>query len=483
MSVFKSTKIVCTIGPKSQDEETMTSMAEAGMDVVRMNLSHGSHEFHSRTVKLARRVAKKTGRYIGVLLDLQGPKIRTRKLEKEPLILNREQTITLTTRDVPGNWEFLSVNYEMLPREVQTGETILLDDGQIELEVEEKNATDIRCRVVEGGVIRSYRGINLPDTKLSTPSLTAKDYDDLDFGLQQGVDLVALSFVRRASDIDDLKNRMRDKGALVPIIAKIEKQEAVENIDEIVERADGIMVARGDLGAETSPQDVPVLQKLIITRCNLKGKPVITATQMLESMISHPKPTRAEASDVANAIFDGTDCVMLSGETALGEYPVRAVRVMTDIALRAEVEMRKTAAGRSTPPYEQFVIDEIPDAVSYHACKISDRVLPKLIVGFTLSGKTAALLSKYRPSVPIVAMSPNEDVLRQLSLRWGVYGVRINMVKSAEKLLDTAERILVEHSFCMEGDTVVFVGGVPVLSGATTNMLKVHTVKIGDRNL
>ena len=482
MSVFKSTKIVCTIGPKSQDEETMTRMAEAGMDVVRMNLSHGSHEFHSRTVKLARRVAKKTGRYIGVLLDLQGPKIRTRKLEKEPLILNREQTITLTTRDVPGNWEFLSVNYEMLPREVQTGETILLDDGQIELEVEETTATDIRCRVVEGGVIRSYRGINLPDTKLSTPSLTAKDYDDLDFGLQQGVDLVALSFVRRASDIDDLKNRMKEKGAFVPIIAKIEKQEAIENIDEIVERADGIMVARGDLGAETSPQDVPVLQKLIITRCNLKGKPVITATQMLESMISHPKPTRAEASDVANAIFDGTDCVMLSGETALGEFPVRAVRVMTDIALRAEVEMRKTA-GRSNPSYEQFGIGEIPDAVSYHACKISDRVLPKLIVGFTLSGKTAALLSKYRPSVPIVAMSPNENVLRQLSLRWGVYGVRINMVKSAEKLLDTAERILVEHSFCMEGDTVVFVGGVPVLRGATTNMLKVHTVKIGDRNL
>jgi pyruvate kinase len=483
MGILKSTKIVCTIGPKSQDEGTMTRMVKSGMDVVRMNLSHGSHDFHRRTIELTKRISKKTGRYIGILLDLQGPKIRTRGLEKEPLVLNRGQRITLTTRDIPGNWEYLSVNYENLPQEVQAGETILLDDGQIKLKVVGKDVNNVVCSVVEGGVIRSYRGINLPDTELGAPSLTAKDIEDLDFGLRNGVDLIALSFVRRAGDIEELKSRIKKKGRELPVIAKIEKPEAVKNIDGIVDSAAGIMVARGDLGAETSPQDVPVLQKQIITHCNRKGKPVITATQMLESMVSHPSPTRAEASDVANAIFDGTDCVMLSGETAVGEYPVKAVSVMAEIAHRAEAEIRTYSTCRGENVTSQTVKDDVPDAVCCHACKITDLVRPNLIVGFTLSGRTAALLSKYRPSVPIIAMSPDEDVLNRLSLYWGVYGVRIDILKSADRLFDRAERLVLEHGFCREGDTVVFVGGVPVLSGVTTNMLKVHTVKIGDRNL
>jgi pyruvate kinase len=483
MTDLKSTKIVCTIGPKSQDEGTLAGMMDAGMDIVRMNLSHGSHDFHEKTVKTVRKVAKESGTHIGILLDLQGPKIRTRRLIKEPLILKKGHEIVLSIEDVPGDWEVLSVNYNKLPAEVQIGQTILLDDGNVKLEVTNKDEKRVTCRVAEGGVIRSYRGINLPDTKISAPSLTRKDIDDLDFGLKNGVDFIALSFVRVKDDITSLKEMIKNRGEDTPVIAKIEKPEAIENIDDIIECADGIMVARGDLGAETSPQDVPVLQKMIIRKCNLKGKPVITATQMLESMISHPRPTRAEASDVANAIFDGTDCVMLSEETAIGEYPVKTVKVMADIARRAEGEMISDGLYHSSQSIAQPLEGELHEAVSYHACKITDLVHPKFIIAFTLSGKTASLLSKYRPSVPIIAMSPNENILRRLSLFCGVYGVYIGMVKSTERLLDQAERITVRMNLCREGDTVVYVGGVPVMSGAATNMLKVHTVRIGVRNL
>ena len=483
MQILKSTKLVCTIGPKSRDERTITGMAEAGMDVVRMNMSHGSHDFHRHTIDLTRKVSRKTGMYLGIMLDLQGPKIRTRGLLKEPVILKEGQRFTLTTKDVSGTWERVSVNYELLPGEVKRGETILLDDGRIRLEVIDVSATDVVCIVREGGVIRSYRGLNLPTTKLSTPALTDKDIEDLLFGLQHGVDIVALSFVRRAADVEELRHRIRERGKNVPIVAKIEKPEAVENIDEIIESADGVMVARGDLGAETSPQDVPILQKLIISRCNGMGKPVITATQMLESMISHPRPTRAEASDVANAIFDGTDCVMLSGETAIGEYPLRAVAIMTDIARRAEREMRADGICPPLRPAERAGSHEVPEEVCAQACMLADRVLPKLIIGFTRTGKTAARLSKYRPSVPILALCPNEEVLRSLSIYRSVQGLPIETADSAEELLDRAERIVVAKGLCREGDTVLFVGGVPVLSGVSTNMLKVHSVRIGDRNL
>ncbi|UCB46737.1 MAG: pyruvate kinase [Spirochaetota bacterium] len=483
ITYLKSTKIVCTIGPKSQDEKTIKLMAETGMDVVRMNLSHGSHDFHKKTVNIVRKISKELGSYIGILLDLQGPKIRTRKLMKEPLVLNKDQEIILSIEDVPGDWNVLSVNYEKLPEEVQIGHTILLDDGNIKLEVIDKDVKRVMCRVVDGGIIRSYRGINLPDTKISAPSLTKKDIGDLDFGLKNGVDFIALSFVRNKDDILNLKKKIKNKGKNTPVIAKIEKPEAIENIDDIISCADAIMIARGDLGAETSPQDVPVLQKLIIRKCNHEGKPVITATQMLESMLTHPRPTRAEASDVANAIFDGTDCVMLSGESALGEYPVRAVKVMAEITRRAEVAMISGGLYHPSQSIAQPKEDELDEAVSYHACKITDLVHPKFIIAFTLSGNTATLLSKYRPSVPIIAMSPNENTLRQLSLFWGVYGIHIDMVKSTEGLLDRAERTMVKKGLCKEGDNVVFVGGVPVLSGAATNMLKVHTLRIGVKNL
>jgi len=479
---MKCTKIVCTIGPKSHDKKTLTRMAKAGMDIVRMNFSHGSYDFHKKTIELTKKVSVELDKYIGILIDLQGPKIRTGKLRKDSVILNKGDYITLTTENVEGDWKIMSINYQELPGDVRIGEKILVDDGNIELRVVETLSNSIRCKIINSGEIRSFRGINLPETKISTPSLTEKDLNDLDFGLKNGVDFVALSFVRKPDDILDLKDKIIKKGRKTKVIAKIEKPEAVKNIDEIIDVSDGIMVARGDLGAETSPQDVPILQKMIIKKCNLKGKPVITATQMLESMINNPKPTRAEATDVANAIFDGTDAVMLSGETTIGKYPVTAVKVMSDIAKKAEKEIIKNRRYN----YEKSLIPEkgnIADSVSCIAVRIAELVKTKFVVSFTMSGRTASLISKYRPSVPIIAMSPNETVLRELSIFWGVYGVYIEKVKFTEKIISLAEISMIEKKLCKEEDVVIMVGGVPVLAGEPTNMIKVHKVKIGNRNI
>lgn len=479
---MRSTKIICTIGPKSDDEATIARMAEAGMDVIRINLSHGSYDSHRRIVEHTRRVSRRLDKYIGILFDLQGPKIRTGKMVKENILLNRGDRIVLTVDKVVGNWNILAVNYSELPKEVKKGERIFLDDGNIELRVVNKNSKSLTCEIMNSGIIGSHKGVNLPDSRLSTPSLTEKDAEDLRFGLEMGIDYVALSFVRNPLDILSLKELMRERGASLPVIAKIEKQEAIPHIDEIIDRADGIMVARGDLGVETSPQEVPILQKLIIDRCNSRGKPVITATQMLESMISRPRPTRAEASDVANAIFDGTDAVMLSGETAVGQYPVEAVGIMGDIVRRAEEEMSRNETFRKVKTYRASR-EDIADSVSSSVVKITDLVRPRLIVSFTLSGRTASLISKYRPSVPIIAMSSDEKVLRRLTLFWGVQGVCIDMVDSIESLITRAEKRLIAKRLCDEGDTVVLTGGIPVLSGEPTNMLKVHGIKLGNKNI
>ena len=478
---MKSTKIVCTIGPSSHNENTIAEMIKNGMDIARMNLSHESYQFHSKTVEMTRKASEKIHEYTGILLDLQGPKIRTGKLEKEPVVLNRGDKITLTTEEISGDRKHLSINYSLLPEEAKVGERIFLDDGNIELNIVDICEKSIVCSIVNGGVIRSFRGINLPDTKISTPALTEKDIKDLDFGLEMDVDYIALSFVRRPEDIIELKERINKKGRNTPVVCKIEKPEAVNNIDQIIEVSDAIMIARGDLGAETSPQDVPILQKMIIKKCNRAGKPVITATQMLESMVSHPRPTRAEASDVANAIFDETDAVMLSGETAIGEYPVQSVKVMADIAKRTENEINK-AEYFDRDQRKFYPGKSVADSVCFSAYKITELLKPKLIVSFTMSGKTAFFMSKYRPPVPIIAMSPREEVLRRLSLYWGVRGVNIGMVQSTEELLGTAEELLIENGLCLEGETVLFIGGVPVLAGEETNMMKVHKVNLQDKN-
>jgi pyruvate kinase len=479
---MKSTKIVCTIGPSSHNEDTIAEMIKKGMNIARMNLSHGSHQFHSKTIEMTRNASKKLHEYTGILLDLQGPKIRTGKLEKEPVVLNRGDKITLTTEETHGDWTHLSINYSLLPGEAKIGERIFLDDGNIELNVVDIHEKSIVCSIVNGGVIRSFRGINLPDTKISTPALTEKDIKDLDFGLEMAVDYIALSFVRRPEDIIDLKERINKKRKDTPVVSKIEKPEAINNIDEIIEVSDAIMIARGDLGAETSPQEVPILQKMIIKKCNRAGKPVITATQMLESMVNHPRPTRAEASDVANAIFDETDAVMLSGETAIGEYPVESVKVMADIAKRTENEMNKDRSFiRDKGKFSRGI--SVADSVCFSVYKITELLKPKLIVSFTMSGKTAVLMSKYRPPVPIIAMSPREEVLRRLSLYWGIRGVSIGMVQSTEELFNTAEELLIDNKLCEEDETVLFIGGVPVLAGKETNMMKVHKVNLQNKNI
>jgi pyruvate kinase len=481
---MKSTKVVCTIGPSSQNENRVRELADAGMNIARMNFSHGTHEYHDKTLKILARVRETLENPLGILLDLQGPKVRTGKLVKETVVLKKGDTIELTTLDVVGDWNILSVNYDRLPREVKGGERILLDDGSIELEVIDASEESIFCRILNGGTIRSYRGVNLPDTSLGIPSLTEKDREDLAFGLEREVDFFALSFVRRAADIGELREIMDKRGRVLPIVAKIEKPEAIRNIDEIIDAADAIMVARGDLGAETSPQDVPIFQKMIIGKCNRAGKPVITATQMLESMVGNPHPTRAEAADVANAIYDGTDAVMLSGETAIGQYPVQAARIMAEIANRVEGnrDTGTESLGRVRPqptPGEMSVAE----IMSLSATTIADLLDIRCIIGFTLTGRTAALTSKYRPRVPIIAMSPHEEVLRRLTVFWGVHGVVIDHVSSTEDLLDRAEEILVGKGLCSEGDQVLFIGGVPVLAGVQTNMLKVHRLKLGERNI
>ena len=479
---MKSTKIVCTIGPRSQKKDILVKMIKSGMNVARLNMSHGDYAFHKKSIDLIRQISKGLGMNIAIMIDLQGPKIRTGKLLKETVVLKKGALITLTSDDIIGDWNRLSVNYAELPKEATKGEKIYLDDGNIELKVVDINGNDILCKVMEGGVIRSYRGVNLPETKIKTPSLTEKDLEDLEFGLEQEIDFVALSFVRKSDDIYDLKERISKRNIDIPIVAKIEKPEAIKNIDSIIKATDSVMVARGDLGAETSPQDVPILQKMIISKCNNAGKPVITATQMLESMINHPRPTRAEASDVANAIFDGSDAVMLSGETALGDFPVESVRVMSNIARKVEEVQKKN---KVYP--EDFMLvknrNDVAMGVSYSASQLSALAKAKYIIAFTLSGRTALNISMYRPPVPILGMSPSSEILRKMSLYWGVYGVKIDKVSTTEELLDKAERILINQKFCKEDDTVIFIGGVPVMSNEPTNMVKVHRVKIGRKNI
>lgn len=472
---MKSIKIVCTIGPGSQDEIIMQKLVEAGMDIARMNMSHGSYDFHRTTIDNVRKVSKITGKFIGILLDLQGPKIRTGKQNKETIELKKGADLKLTTEDIIGNWEMLSINYKPLPEEAKPGEKILLDDGNIELKIKSIDNRIITCEVMNGGVIRSFRGINLPDTPLSTPALTEKDLKDLDFATENNVDFIALSFVRQAEDIIDLRKKINAKGKNIFIISKIEKPEAIRNIDRIIEESDGIMVARGDLGAETSAQDVPILQKQIIRKCNIAHKPVITATQMMESMITKPKPTRAEANDVANAIFDGTDAVMLSGETAMGEYPVETVTVMTNIAERTEKEINYNELTEKLYNLSGKPGDTA-DAVCYSACTLCNTITPKYMIGFSKSGRTIEDLSRYRPSKPILGMSPDESVLRRLSIFRGVYGIKIDMADSSDALFDNADKILTSQGLCLPGEKVVAVSSMPLTGLNRTNMIKIHTV-------
>jgi pyruvate kinase len=468
---FRRAKIVCTLGPATSTPEMVDRLVRAGMDVARLNFSHGSHEDHARAIAAVRAASGRHEKPIAILADLQGPKIRTGKLVGgNPVTLRAGDTLVITTEDVLGDAHRISTGYRALPAEVRKGDRILLADGLIELRVTGTSRREVRCEVVNGGELREHQGINLPGVKLRTPAFTEKDRKDLVFSLKQGVNYVAVSFVRRAEDVLEVKGAISKAGKETPVIAKLEKPEAIDNLDAILEAADGVMIARGDLGVEMSPEKVPVVQKRIIARALDYRVPVITATQMLESMTEHPRPTRAEASDVANAIFDGTDAVMLSGETAVGRYPVESVAMMDRIVREAEAS--SLAVARPHRPAELGISEAISEAVCHAAEELSMRV----IAVFTQSGWTARLISKYRPRPPIIAFSPVQETRRRLSLYWGVVPRKIDPVRDIDALAARAERRLLEEKLVRKGDIVALVAGTPFGIRGTTNFLKLHRI-------
>ncbi|MCW9054642.1 MAG: pyruvate kinase [Candidatus Pacebacteria bacterium] len=472
MSFIKEekTKIVATIGPATESEEMLTKLTKAGLDVMRLNFSHGDHQEHLGRIVAARKVSKKLGKTVAILQDLAGPKIRIGEFYQERVMLKKGSVFTLTTKNVVGDETKVFVNYRTLPKEVKKGGTILLDDGKKKLEVVGTTADSIKCKVIVGGETKGRRGVNVPGAYLKISSLTAKDKKDLAFGIKQGVDFVALSFVRQPKDVLDLRKILDKEKSDAAIIAKIETQEAVDNIDEIIALADGIMVARGDLAIEVPAEDVPVIQKMIVKKCNELGKPVIVATQMLESMIHSPVPTRAEVSDVANSIFDGTDAIMLSEETTLGEYPLEAVLVMSRIARRVEA----LAKWHREIMVREDGTQSTVDTISSSAVDVADRVKAKAIVALTESGSTARMVSRFKPTQPIIVMSPNERARTKLSLSYGCYHAPIKGFTSIREVTKTVSVWMANNKLAKKDDKIVIVAGIPFGKTGGTNMVFVH---------
>ena len=466
-SAIGKTKIVATIGPASSKPAMIRKLVQRGMDVARLNCSHGAHDQHQRVINTLR--SPGIGSKVAILLDLSGPKIRIGKIS-EPRLLKKGSTITLTTRKTKSETLF-PISYKKLPDEISPGDPILLNDGAIRLKALSIEGPNIHCKVLNKGTISSHKGINLPNTVLSAPSLTKKDREDLAFGLKNNVDFVALSFVRSAKDILKLKRLIARAGKEVPVIAKIEKKEALDDLEAIIDAADGAMVARGDLGVEINFEQVPFMQKKIISLCNRLGKPVITATQMFESMIQNPRPTRAEVTDVATAIDEGTDAVMLSAETAVGRYPARAVKTMNDIALFTEQNMVKDV------PFEKR---NLGDPVAYgvcHAVSVLERDLNiKAIVTFTISGATARMIARYRPRVPILAATPNEAAARCLNLTWGVLPVKVKQYRNADQMRRNTLSIIRQKGLLKKGERIIIVAGLATGPTGGVNHISVVTV-------
>ena len=466
-------KIVCTIGPASR--QRLGELIEAGMDVARLNFSHGEHAEHAEVVADIRRLAKELNRPVAILQDLQGPKIRTGVHADGPVTLQTGQSFTITTEEIIGDASRVSTTYEPLPRDIGEGDEILLSDGLLRLVVRRIQDTEVECEVIDGGVLRERAGINLPGADLSVPSMTKKDREDLEFGISQQVDFVALSFVRKAADIAELKALLQRADVPIGAVAKLEKPQAIEDLDAIVEATDVVMVARGDLGVELSPERVPAVQKRIIRAAVQAGKPVITATQMLESMIEHPRPTRAEASDVANAVFDGTDAVMLSGETAMGKHPVAVVQMMDRIVREAESEIEFSPDHRRRRRAEELPLG-FPDAIADAAGRVADDIQAAAIVAFTQSGFTAQLISKYRPAHPVFAFTSHDRVLCRLCLNWGIYPRRTDFVADTDQMVEKIDAILCEEGHVQAGDNLVILAGMPPTQQGTTNLLRLHRV-------
>ncbi|KQL32627.1 MULTISPECIES: pyruvate kinase [Bacillaceae] len=473
---MRKTKIVCTIGPASESEEMLKQLIGAGMNVARLNFSHGSHEEHAARIQKIREVSNKAGKIVGILLDTKGPEIRTHKMENDAIELVSGQTIEISMNEVLGSKERFSITYEKLIEDVQVGSIILLDDGLIELVVTKIDVNEgiITTFVQNAGTLKNNKGVNVPGVSVQLPGITEKDAKDILFGIEQGVDFIAASFVRRAKDVLEIRELLENNnGSHIQIIPKIENQEGVDNIDEIIQVSDGLMVARGDLGVEIPAEEVPLVQKSLIQKCNNAGKPVITATQMLDSMQRNPRPTRAEASDVANAILDGTDAIMLSGETAAGLYPVESVQTMDKIAKRTEnaIDYRsivtKLSKGR-----EVNLTDAIGQAVAHTAINLK----VKAVIAPTESGHTAKMISKFRPGVPIIAVTSSTQPSRKLTLVWGVYPIVGKKAYSTDEVLEVAVEESILHHYVTHGDLVVITAGVPVGEAGTTNLMKVHVI-------
>ena len=469
LNLLHRTKIVATLGPASNTKEAIANLVQAGMSVARLNFSHGSYEDHAATVSLLRSLSEELDTPITILQDLQGPKIRVGQLKEAITLTSGESVSLVPIAEFNEQANTIPIDYPYLADEARKGAQVLLDDGLLELRVEAIASKAVRCQVIKGGILKSRKGVNFPSLNLRLPSLTEKDIKDLDFGISQGIDWVSLSFVRRAEDIYSLKQLLAAKGVDIPVIAKIERPQAIANLQAIVNECDGLMVARGDLGVEMSPEKVPMLQKQIIRLCNQKGIPVITATQMLESMIQNPRPTRAEANDVANAIIDGTDAVMLSGESAVGAYPVQAVEMMARIAQEVEKDIQFA----NNPPMDSDETHALSEALN----AIDKIVDLRCIVAFTSSGYTARLASAERPKAPVIALTDNIQVYHRLNLVWGVKPLLLDFqVESFEDLVQQAETILVERNLAAPGDRILIVGGIPTQKSGGTNFLKIHTI-------
>jgi len=465
-------KIVCTIGPASRDKTVMRRLLDAGMDVVRINMAHGTHDDHALTIKFTRAMEEETGRPIPVLMDLAGPKLRVGEVDGGEVELIDGDEFVVTTRDILGTKDAVSINYHDLPGDVRPGDTVLIDEGLITLEVLGVEGEDVRTRIIEGGPLNSRRGVHLPGVKVSLSPLSEKDRADLEFGLEKGVDWVGLSFVRNAEDIELLLSLIAEASSSAKVIAKIEKTEAVEDFDDILRVSHGIMIARGDLGIEMPTEKVPFVQKMIIDRCMKAAKPVITATQMLDSMIRNPRPTRAEVSDVANAVLDGSDALMLSGETAMGRFPIESVEMMGRSIMEAEKVLtycvdRGGAKGKAVGT---------TSAISRATCEIASSLKAKAIITSTQSGETARQVAKHRPLQPIVAVSPSPEVVRQLQLSWGVIPLVASPSIHLDNMFDIAVDIPLRVGLIDSGDLVVITAGVLVNVPGTTNLIKVHRV-------
>ncbi|MEU5129503.1 pyruvate kinase [Streptomyces mobaraensis] len=470
---MRRAKIVCTLGPATDSYEQIKALVEAGMDVARFNLSHGTHADHEARYERVRKAAEETGRNVGVLADLQGPKIRLGRFLEGPVLLERGDTFTITVEDVPGDRHRCGTTYDGLAADVTRGERILVDDGRVTLEVTEVNGPRVHTVVLEGGMVSDHKGLNLPGVAVSVPALSEKDVEDLRWAITTGADIVALSFVRSARDVDDVHRVMDEEGRRLPVLAKIEKPQAVENLDGIVAAFDGIMVARGDLGVEMPLETVPIVQKRAIKLAKRNAKPVIVATQMLDSMIDASRPTRAEASDVANAVIDGTDAVMLSGETSVGKYPIETVRTMSRILQAAEEDI----LAQGLPPLtERSKPRTQGGAVARAAAEMGDFLGAKFLVAFTQSGDTVRRLSRYRSPIPLLAFTPEPATRSQLNLTWGVETFLGPMVQTTDEMVSQVDEYLLRIGRCRKGDMVIITAGSPPGTPGTTNLVRVHHI-------